>query len=338
MIRSGRIRRALRTRSRVVDLALALDVGRPRLHPDHVRLLEPQLGRVLDRRHPLVGGDEGREGVEQRRLAAAGAARDDDVDPGLDAGREELDHLRRDRLVRIRSSTRSGLAPEPADREQGAVQGQRRDDRVDAAAVGEPGVDHRAGLVHPPADPAHDPLDDLDQVPVVVERDVGPLQPALALDVDDLGAVDQDVADGRVGQEGSSGPRPNVSSITSLTSRSRSPRLSRMLLRLHSSSRTRRTSIRSVSGSTVLTAARFMLAISCWCSWVFSRRWLRRLPDLLDVGPGFRGVIRLGGVGRHGEGLSRDARAVGAGLPRTCLGQRASARAGRARIARRSEA
>ncbi len=36
------------------DLARALDVGRPGLHPDDVRLLEPQLGRVLDRRHPLV--------------------------------------------------------------------------------------------------------------------------------------------------------------------------------------------------------------------------------------------------------------------------------------------
>ena len=40
------------------DLALALDVGRAGLHPDDVRLLEPQFGRILDRRHPLVGGDE----------------------------------------------------------------------------------------------------------------------------------------------------------------------------------------------------------------------------------------------------------------------------------------
>ena len=85
MIRSGRIRSAFLTRSRVVTSPVALDVARPGLHPDHVRLLEPQLGGVLDRRHPLVVGDEGREGVQQRRLAAAGAARDDDVDPGLDA-------------------------------------------------------------------------------------------------------------------------------------------------------------------------------------------------------------------------------------------------------------
>ena len=42
------------------------------------------------------------------------------------------------------------------------------------------------GLVDPAADPAGDPLDDLEQVPVVVEDDVGPLQPPVALDVDRL--------------------------------------------------------------------------------------------------------------------------------------------------------
>ena len=38
-------------------LALALDVGRPRLERDHVRLLEPQLGVVLDGDDPLAGRD-----------------------------------------------------------------------------------------------------------------------------------------------------------------------------------------------------------------------------------------------------------------------------------------
>ena len=40
------------------DLALALDVGRARLQRDHVRLLELQLGGVLDGDDPLLGRDE----------------------------------------------------------------------------------------------------------------------------------------------------------------------------------------------------------------------------------------------------------------------------------------
>ena len=38
------------------DLALALDVLRPRLEPQHVALVEPELGGVLDRDDPLVSG------------------------------------------------------------------------------------------------------------------------------------------------------------------------------------------------------------------------------------------------------------------------------------------
>ena len=65
-------------------LARALDVGRAGLQPDHVGLAELELGRVLDRDDPLGGRDERRQDVEQRRLAGAGAARDEDVEPGLD--------------------------------------------------------------------------------------------------------------------------------------------------------------------------------------------------------------------------------------------------------------
>ena len=60
-------------------------------------LAELELGRVLDRHDPLVVGDERREDVEHRRLAGAGAAGDEDVEAGLHAGLEELEHLRRGR-------------------------------------------------------------------------------------------------------------------------------------------------------------------------------------------------------------------------------------------------
>ena len=61
-------------------LALALDVRRPRLEPDHVLLLQLQLGGVLDGDDPLVVPDVARQCVEHRRLADAGASGDEDVE------------------------------------------------------------------------------------------------------------------------------------------------------------------------------------------------------------------------------------------------------------------
>jgi hypothetical protein len=81
------------------------------------------------------------------------------------------------------------------------VEGQRRDDRVHAAAVGEPGIHHRADFVHAAADLRHNAVDDLQQVGIVAEVDAGLFQAAAALHEDVLGAVDQNVADRAVLQE-----------------------------------------------------------------------------------------------------------------------------------------
>ena len=75
------------------DRALALDVRRARLEPEHVALVELELGRVLDRHDPLVVRDRGREPVEERRLPRAGAARDQDVELRLDAAPQEVDRV-----------------------------------------------------------------------------------------------------------------------------------------------------------------------------------------------------------------------------------------------------
>ena len=83
-------------------------------------------------------------------------------------------------------------------RHRGAVQGQRRDDGVDAAAVRQAGVHHRRRLIDAPADLRHDAVDDLQQVVVVAELDVALLHLAAAFDVDLVRPVDEDVADGRV--------------------------------------------------------------------------------------------------------------------------------------------
>ena len=55
--------------------------------------VEPQLGGVLDRDDALVLGDEPETHVEQRRLAGAGAAADEDVEAAAHARLEQLDDL-----------------------------------------------------------------------------------------------------------------------------------------------------------------------------------------------------------------------------------------------------
>ncbi len=53
-------------------------------------LLQLELGGILDGDDALVVGNEAREGVQQRRLAGARTARDEDVQLGAHAALEEL--------------------------------------------------------------------------------------------------------------------------------------------------------------------------------------------------------------------------------------------------------
>ena len=112
------------------DRALALDVRRARLEPQHVVLAQLELGGVLDGDDALVVGDERRQHVERRRLAGAGAAGDQDVEPAparrprggsADTGvrRAEVDQV----LDRV------GVLGELSDRQHRPVERQRRDDR-----------------------------------------------------------------------------------------------------------------------------------------------------------------------------------------------------------------
>ena len=87
------------------------------------------------------------------------------------------------------------IGAEPANRQHRAIERERRNDRVDAGAVLQPRVDHRARLVDAAADHADDALDDAEQVRVVLEHDVGLFEPAFTLDVDLVVPVDQDVGD-----------------------------------------------------------------------------------------------------------------------------------------------
>ena len=82
-----------------------------------------------------------------------------------------------------------------------ADQRQRLDDRVDARAVGQPRVHARARRVDPPAERGDDPVDDPQDVLVVEEVAVDPLDLAAALDVEVARAVDHDLGDRLVGEQ-----------------------------------------------------------------------------------------------------------------------------------------
>jgi hypothetical protein len=139
--------------------------------------------------------------VEQGRLPGAGPARHDDVAATRDGGRQEVEHRLRQRLAFDQILRAQLVLAEPPDRQRGAVERERVDDRVHARAVGQARVHHRARLVDAAADGADDPLDDLQQVPIVPEHRVGRFETPVPLDVDLVRPVDEDVGHRRVAQQ-----------------------------------------------------------------------------------------------------------------------------------------
>src|SRR5207248_11619531 len=79
---------------------------------------------------------------------------------------------------------------ELADGEEGTADRKRMDDRVDAGAVGQAGVDHRCRLVDAPPDLGDDLVDDAAHVRLVDERGVGVDGLAVTLDVEPVWSVD----------------------------------------------------------------------------------------------------------------------------------------------------
>ncbi len=183
------------------NLALPLDVGRPRLERDDVLLVELQLGCVLDRQDPLAVGDETRHHVQERRLADARAARDQDVELPAHAALEHLDELRRQRAQVDEIAPGQRVGRELADGQDRPLQRERRHDHVDARAVGQAGIHHRRGFVDAAADSRDDPLDDAHQMGVVGEAGVGLVEHTCALDEHLVVAVHHHLGDPVVAQE-----------------------------------------------------------------------------------------------------------------------------------------
>ena len=153
MMRSGRIRRALITKLPLLDRALAFDVGRPRFQARDVLLPQLQFGRVFDGDDALVFRNELGEHVEQRGLAGAGTARNDDVQARLHAGLQQLEHAlghASDFAADLSAFRRS--RPKRRIESSGPSTATRRNHGVHARAVGQARVHHRRRFVHAPAD------------------------------------------------------------------------------------------------------------------------------------------------------------------------------------------
>ena len=177
------------------DLALALDVGGAGFQPDHVRLLQLKFGGVFAGDDPLVVVDVVGQAVQQRGLAGAGAAGNQHVAADAADDLQDIRAFRRDRAELDQLVEGQLVLLEFADGKRGAVDRQRRNDGVDARAVGETGVADRRGFVDAPADLADDALADIQELLVVAEADAGALDAARDFDEDRAGAVDHDVGD-----------------------------------------------------------------------------------------------------------------------------------------------
>ena len=177
------------------DLADAFEIRRPRLEPNDMGLLELELGGVLAGDDSLVDVDVVRQAVQKRRLAGAGAARNEDVAADAADDLENFGAGRGDRAKPNQLIEGQLVAPELADRQRRAVDRQRRRDDVDARAVEQAGVADRRSFVDPASDLAHDPLADVHQLRAVAETDIGQLDLAADFDEASRRSIDHDVGD-----------------------------------------------------------------------------------------------------------------------------------------------
>ena len=168
-------------------------------------LLHLELGRILDRDDPLGVRDERGEDVQRRRLAAAGAAGDHEVQPAVDTGAEELRHPLAQRPKGNQVLNAIGHFGELSDCDRGALDRQRRNDGVDPRSVRQAGIHHRRRLVDPPPQRRHDAVDHPQDVPVIQEHAVRQLDLAEPFDVYLPRAVHHDLVDGRILEEGLDG-------------------------------------------------------------------------------------------------------------------------------------
>src|SRR5271156_1235890 len=108
-----------------------------------MRLLQRELGGIFDGNDSFVFGNERRETIEHRGFARAGAAANNYVEARPNDGEEKLDQVPGERVLFDQRTDVEAMLAEATNGERGAVERQRRDDRIDTRAVGPARIDHR---------------------------------------------------------------------------------------------------------------------------------------------------------------------------------------------------
>ena len=194
MIRSGRSRSAARTRSASVT------GGGP----------SASAGRASKRTAPPRPKANSRVSSMTRTRSPAAVsdnnADSSDVLPDEVAPETNDVAARRQDLVEQRLAVGTGefvdrphVGGEASDRQHGAVDGDRRQDRTDPRPVGEASVDDRCGAVDAPADRRQYPFEEMLD-PLAVEV-TGRGDRAAAVDPDLTAGVDEDLVDRRVAEQ-----------------------------------------------------------------------------------------------------------------------------------------
>nr|WP_246380311.1 hypothetical protein [Paeniglutamicibacter cryotolerans] len=134
------------------DHAGTLDVAQPGLQPDQVPVRRGEFTGVLHHDDAFGPGDGQQHRGEQRGLAAAGAATDEEVHPGTDDRLHGLPPAR----IGQELVQGAGLGVLDADGEQRASGGQRRQQGMDTVAI-QHHVGERCGVIEPAPPGSHQP-------------------------------------------------------------------------------------------------------------------------------------------------------------------------------------
>ena len=172
------------------DLPRTFDIRHPGHQPDQVRMLRCEFRCILDADNPFVRGDGAERSGEQRGLARAGSARDQEGQPGGNDGIQQRPGLRRDRPGRRQRGKILGRGPKHPQRQAGSTGGHRRQDGVQpdgeppAPYTGELSVDPRLGVVEPAAGRRRQPLREPSDLSFITEADIAAAQPVTVIDPD----------------------------------------------------------------------------------------------------------------------------------------------------------
>ena len=163
-------------------------------------MIDAQFGRVLDGDDP-VGRLSGRQqGGQQRGLAGAGTAADQQAEPGLDDRGQQRRQLRAQRTERQQVG-QAEPAPAEHPQRQGRMGDQRRQDRMQPDPVGQRRVDVGRGVVQSPAGLGGQPDRQPPDLGVGVEAHRAAFQAGTAIHPDLVGGIDQHVGDAGLGQQ-----------------------------------------------------------------------------------------------------------------------------------------